>query len=168
MGKPRKTKKKFDYGKNRKRQWKKAKQLPRVNCNEIRGAWDSKRSVLQNMSDMGISYDPNKTIPVPKTKTAINPDEIPKETFQLEGQHQKRQVVQALEEQASIPQPRKVRLSQPEVKYCIYMMEKYGEDYKAMAKDEKNYYQETPKQIRRKIRTFMSIPEQYNIYLKSK
>ena len=40
--------------------------------------------------------------------------------------------------------------------------------FQAMARDEKNYYQDTPKQIRRKILTFKSIPEQYNAYLSSK
>ena len=37
-----------------------------------------------------------------------------------------------------------------------------------MARDAKNYYQDTPKQIRHKIRTFMSIPSQYNEYKKNK
>ncbi len=37
-----------------------------------------------------------------------------------------------------------------------------------MARDEKNYYQDTPKQIRKKIMTFKSIPQQYNAYLKAK
>lgn len=36
---------------------------------------------------------------------------------------------------------------------------------KAMAKDKKNYYQETPKQIRKKILKFKSIPEHFNHYL---
>ena len=38
----------------------------------------------------------------------------------------------------------------------------------AMARDEENYYQDTPKQIARKIRVFRSIPEQYSAYLASK
>ena len=38
----------------------------------------------------------------------------------------------------------------------------------AMARDPKNYYQETPKQIRRKIVTFQGIPSQYQAYLDSK
>lgn len=37
-----------------------------------------------------------------------------------------------------------------------------------MARDRRNYFQDTPKQIKKKIRTFMNIPEQYNAYLASK
>ena len=44
-------------------------------------------------------------------------------------------------------------------------MKKYGKDYKAMARDSKNYYQETWKQLRQKVRTFKKIPEQFNKYL---
>lgn len=36
-----------------------------------------------------------------------------------------------------------------------------------MSRDKKNYDQLTPKQIRAKIKTFQSIPEQYNEYLQS-
>ena len=38
----------------------------------------------------------------------------------------------------------------------------------AMAKDPKNYYQETWKQIRNKIKKFKNVPEQYGKYLESK
>ena len=38
--------------------------------------------------------------------------------------------VVGLEAEANQPQRRRVRLSQPDVRYCIYMMETYGEDYK--------------------------------------
>lgn len=34
-----------------------------------------------------------------------------------------------------------------------------------MARDSKNYYQETWKQLRQKIRTFKKIPEQYEKFL---
>jgi ubiquinone biosynthesis protein COQ9 len=38
----------------------------------------------------------------------------------------------------------------------------------AMARDPKNYYQETWKQIRNKIKKFKNIPEQYDKYLESR
>ena len=34
-----------------------------------------------------------------------------------------------------------------------------------MARDKRNYYQDTPKQIRKKILTFQKIPELYDAYL---
>jgi hypothetical protein len=37
-----------------------------------------------------------------------------------------------------------------------------------MAKDPKNHYQETPKQIRQKILKFISIPEQFAVYVREK
>lgn len=37
-----------------------------------------------------------------------------------------------------------------------------------MARDKKNYYQETWKQLRAKVKTFMGIPKQYGEYLASK
>jgi len=36
-----------------------------------------------------------------------------------------------------------------------------------MARDPKNYYQETWKQIRNKVKKFKNIPEQYGKYLES-
>ncbi|KAJ8317256.1 hypothetical protein KUTeg_005160 [Tegillarca granosa] len=85
-----------------------------------------------------------------------------------------------LEAEANVEQASTMRLSEPEVRYCIYMMEKHGDDFKvnnqkdvkhfsyAMARDSRNYYQDTPKQIKRKINKFKSIPDQYNAYLRSK
>ena len=37
-----------------------------------------------------------------------------------------------------------------------------------MAKDPKNVWQETPKQIRQKLLKFISIPEQFNEYAKER
>ena len=36
----------------------------------------------------------------------------------------------ALEAEASLPQDKRLRLSEPEVQYCTYMMDKYKDDYK--------------------------------------
>lgn len=37
-----------------------------------------------------------------------------------------------------------------------------------MARDARNHYQETPKQIKKKINMFKNTPEQYEAYLQSK
>lgn len=51
---------------------------------------------------------------------------------------------------------------------CIYMMEKYGDAYKKMACDHKNYYQDTPAQIKRRINTFKTMKTAYAKYLSDK
>ena len=48
------------------------------------------------------------------------------------------------------------------------MIEKYGENYKKMARDHKNHYQETDCQIKKKISLFMKNKEQYTKYLNDK
>ncbi|KAK3597767.1 hypothetical protein CHS0354_006125 [Potamilus streckersoni] len=172
MGKHIKNRKmKFLYNVDRKKLWKKSKKLPAIKCPEIKQAWDNKKTVFQNMADMGLSADPNKTLKIANTKELIGPKSMKVEDNDKTRKSlkpRKGYVAQALEDQAGLSPAKTLRLSEPDVQYCIYMMEKYGDDYKAMAKDPKNYYQDTPKQIRRKINIFTSIPEQYNDYLQSK
>ncbi|XP_037679074.1 nucleolar protein 16 isoform X2 [Choloepus didactylus] len=63
-------------------------------------------------------------------------------------------VLNDLETEASIPEKKGNTLSRDLIDYVRYMVENHGEDYKAMARDEKNYYQDTPKQIRNKINVY--------------
>jgi len=171
MGK--KSGNKFNYNKNRRRAWKKQKKLPTIGCAEVKEAWDSRKSVQANFSDMGLSLDPNKTLRIPSTKELLKESTLgagSKSTGSksVTEKQVKTNVIKDLEAVANAEQPVRMRLAEPEIRYCIYMMERYEDDYKAMARDDKNYYQDTPKQIRRKILTFKSIPEQYREYLNSK
>lgn len=121
---------------------------------------------------MGLSYDPNETLKIPSNKQRLkvsitsNNDEWEEEP--LEARPTKSHVVEALEEDARAPRVKMFRLPKSQVEWVTYLMEKYGKDYKAMARDKKNYYQETWKQIRAKIKLFKSIPEQYEVYLKDR
>jgi len=51
------------------------------------------------------------------------------------------------------------------VKELTYFLNKHKFNYKAMVADRKNFNQSTWRQFRLKIRRFMSIPEQFNVYL---
>lgn len=48
------------------------------------------------------------------------------------------------------------------------MIEKYGDDFKKMAKDHKNYYQDTPAQLKKRINTFKTMKTAYAKYLSDK
>merc|ERR1712243_449334 len=49
-----------------------------------------------------------------------------------------------------------------------YMMDKHGMDFKAMARDPKNHYQETPAKLKGMVTKFISIPEHYAPYCKER
>ena len=168
MGKPKKIHRqpRFQYDRNRSREWKNSKKLPAIECKQIKKAWNSKKSIQQNMRLMGLSMDPNITLRIPTTKELLT-GESSKENKKKKPMIQTN-VVAELEEEANIPLAKTLQFSEPEVRYCVHMIEKYGEDYKAMAKDRRNYYQDTPKQIKRKITSFKSTPSQYSAYLKLK
>ncbi|CAL1530975.1 unnamed protein product [Lymnaea stagnalis] len=170
MGKVKKQKRhqKFNYNKDRKKNWKKAKGTPTIKCDEIKQAWDETKSVKQNLAEMGISADPNKTFKVPRTKAAKMGTLNVEMEVDLPTTPVKNFVIKDLEEKSKLPYTKKMSMSDEDAGYCIYLMDKYGDNYKGMSRDERNYYQETPKQIQRKINRFKSIPEMYNLYLESR
>ncbi|XP_077992680.1 nucleolar protein 16-like [Glandiceps talaboti] len=157
--------KKYNYNTNRRKLWKKSKRVPDIKCTQIKQAWDRRKSVKQNLSDMGIATDPNQAIPIPKVRDLVQMESMDLEVARKQS---KKHVVEDMEEEANLPQKKTLRLSKPEVSFCTYMLDKYGDNYKAMARDEKNYYQDTPKQIKRRINTFKSVPEHYKKYLEEK
>jgi len=163
-----------------------------VACPQVQAAWDPKQNAKANMDKIGLAYNINKLMKPPSTKdelkklTKRNSKDVimmeadssktkrssePKDVDEVSA---KSQVVEELEAEAAMLTEegkkggKKLRLSQPEIRYCIYMIEKHGDDYDRMARDHKNVYQDTPAQIRRKLETFKSIPIQYNAYLRSK
>ncbi|XP_006747978.2 nucleolar protein 16 [Leptonychotes weddellii] len=73
-----------------------------------------------------------------------------------------------LEAEASLPEKKGNTLSRDLIDYVRYMVENHGEDYKAMARDEKNYYQDTPKQIRNKINVYKRFyPAEWQTFIDS-
>ena len=121
---------------------------------------------------MGLSYDPNKTIKIPsnkqKLKVSIASNDNEWEEEHMEAQPTKLHVVESLEGDARAPRVKMFRLPKGQVEWITYLMDTYGKNYRAMARDKKNYNQETWKQIRAKIKRFKSIPEQYSEYLKAR
>ena len=68
--------KKFNYQKDRRKDWKKkkAQKNPQINADQLKPFWDSKKSILANYRDLGIVADPNKNLEIPKTKNTLNPE----------------------------------------------------------------------------------------------
>ncbi|XP_054245136.1 nucleolar protein 16 isoform X2 [Indicator indicator] len=158
---------KYSYNLNRKRLYRSARRraAPRIACSHIRHAWDPTKSVAQNLADMGLAEDPNKAVPIPKKQLLV---------MESDGLEQgkkivrKPYVVNEMEYEASLPEKKSNTLSRDLIDYVRYMIQNHGENYKEMARDEKNYYQDTPKQIKRKINVYKNFyPEEYKDFIAS-
>lgn len=126
---------------------------------ELRKAWDNSKSVATNLADMGLVADPNKTFPI-----SANPSTSTEEKFV-----RKPYVIQELKALARLPPKQTMGVSSDMIFYVRHMVENYGEDYKAMARDEKNYYQDTPKQIMHKVNLYKQHhPDEYKALLTSR
>lgn len=138
----------------------------------MKNAWEKNKSVFTNFTEMGLSHDPNRTIKIPNSKSDMkvsllsNNDEweediVPNTTVGS----QKALIAEILDKEAKAPRERRFRLPKSQIEWLSYLMKKYKNDFKAMALDKKNYYQETWKQLRQKIKRFKAIPEQFNKYV---
>ncbi|CAK1555399.1 unnamed protein product [Leptosia nina] len=170
-------KKKYLHKLNRKRMHIRQKRTGTVTCKALKEAWNNKKSTFKNLQDMGLANDPNKVIKIPSykeeklkiAKQIVNPDDTDtKEPRVTKKKSRKKVVAKKLEEEAKAPRERRFKLPKGQVEFITYLLDKYGHDYKAMVRDKKNYYQETWKQLRAKIKTFMGIPQQYGEYLKER
>ncbi|NWU74910.1 NOP16 protein, partial [Onychorhynchus coronatus] len=160
---------KYSYNLNRKRLYRSARRraAPRIACSHIRHAWDPSKSVAQNLAEMGLSGDPNKALPIPKNLVSGAETES---SGQQSGKKivRKPYVVTEMEYEASLPEKKSNTLSRDLIDYVRYMIQNHGENYKEMARDEKNYYQDTPKQIKRKINVYKNFyPEEYKEFMAS-
>nr|CAH0098504.1 unnamed protein product [Daphnia galeata] len=138
--------KKYRYHVDKKKIAKKARKLPNITCPAIKNSWRSNLSASQNLKVMGLVYDSNKSLPV-SSKTPRAP-EMSEPTA----------VVTELEQESNAPRTGTMRMPKEKVKWIEYLLEKHGEDYEAMARDNKNVYQETAAQIRQKIKQFKKRP----------
>ncbi|XP_007442328.1 nucleolar protein 16 [Python bivittatus] len=163
--KQKQRRKKYNYNIDRKklnRAFRK-RAAPRIKCAQIRHAWDSTKSVSKNLAEMGLAVDPNKAIPIPKDlKMEIDGPGAETKTVR------KPYVINELEYEASFPEKKSETLSRDLIDYVKHMIQNHSENYKAMARDEKNYYQDTPKQIKRKINVYKRFyPEEYQAFIAS-
>uniref|UniRef100_A0A3B3ZHJ6 Nucleolar protein 16 n=1 Tax=Periophthalmus magnuspinnatus TaxID=409849 RepID=A0A3B3ZHJ6_9GOBI len=162
-----KRRKKFDYNKNRKKLKQKTlkKYNPRIENDQIRNAWDKNKSMARNLQEMGLAFDPNRSLPIKKQKVRKNYCKFTAHIAPV-GIITKPYVLNKMEEEASLPEKDTKTLSSDLIEYVQYMIREHKDNYKAMARDEKNYYQDTPKQIKRKINEYKRChPDHFNVFM---
>ncbi|EYC37151.1 hypothetical protein Y032_0819g2522 [Ancylostoma ceylanicum] len=150
----------------------------------IKENWETSKTPRENVLAMGLAFSPNEAVPVKQPHREII-DMVSVEEMdltearvlgtvaeqRLKKQQEKRavlnkekalRVVSSLEREADEiqadrdSQPRAVRLPDRDVELLIYLAQRYGDDYKAMARDPKNLFQYTPKKISNLMKIYRS------------
>jgi len=171
--------KKFGYGVNRKRvrkhQEKYSKFNVKVDNMTLRENWDHRVSLKENLKKMGVAADANAAVSEIKLSShrfKVTPlDKVPskKQSKRKEKVIEDTTVVAELRREAdSQVKPPTFRFSREQVKWISNMMDTHKLDFKAMARDPKNHYQETPKAIEHKVRKFMRMPDHYVPYCRER
>ncbi|XP_055302180.1 nucleolar protein 16 [Sitodiplosis mosellana] len=165
--------KKFRYNVNRKRLNKKKISTGQIKCL----VWEDRKTITSNLKEIGLGWDPNKVIKITNAH-----DErvrmikkmhgfIEEDNDSAEPQPIKRPkgfVMEQMEAEANALRESNFRLPKGLIASLSYFLDKHKLNYKAMVMDKKNYDQWTWKQFRAKCRKFMSIPEQFDVYLQSR
>merc|ERR1712172_461710 len=159
--KKQRKKKTYNYGRNRKRVRKQQERTTKFNVkvdNKVmKDAWDNRISVKENMTQMGIVLSANDVVPVVGTKKKM-----------INKLKSLKNLPIGEESPLEVVKPDVLSKLTEEANAHTHMMDKHGTDYKAMSRDPKNLYQETPAKLRGMIRKFISIPEHYAPYCKER
>ncbi|XP_055849652.1 nucleolar protein 16 [Episyrphus balteatus] len=168
--------KRYRYNVNRKRLNKTRSNTGKIKCPEVKEHWNDRRLPNKNYFDMGLATDANKSIPMPsfrksRLRVAKMTNDFVEEDIDEEPIPKPRRkafVADILEKEANEFREPKLRLPKGLIAQLSYFLDTYKLNYKNMVNDRKNFDQWTWKQFRMKIRKFMSIPEQFDLYLKER
>ena len=144
---------KTSVGKHRKKQHQLKKKV--IISNElIRSNWDDKKTLNENFSNLGLIADPNakyRTTNHKKENGEVEFEDISK----YDGSLSETEVVKKLTETSKNDIPSIRHFSPAEVKLWEHFITKYDCNYKAMSRDKQNTHQHTPKQMKRKIESYL-------------
>merc|ERR1719300_1638263 len=138
----------------------------------MKDVWDTRISVKENMASMGVALSAKELLPhISSKKQMVNNLKKRRKievTLPQEAKVTKPEVIEQLEAEANVEARQNFRFTPTQVQLITYMMDKHGMDFKAMARDAKNHYQETPAKLKGMVTKFINIPEHYAPYCKSR
>jgi len=143
----------------------------KVECDILKAAWDNRKSMKTNLAALGVASDANKSVKKIKShKLKFVEEDISDEDMSkgVDDESKSSGVVEKLMKEAAIKKPPTFRFSSEQVKWISSMMDKHKFNFKAMARDPSNHFQETPRAIQHKVRKFMSIPDHYVPYCRER
>ncbi|KAL7075101.1 hypothetical protein ACQ4LE_005468 [Meloidogyne hapla] len=134
-------------------------------CQIIENSWQKQMTTRQNLASMGLAYDPNEVMMevdgelkhsaenLKKPKKGSNLEKINKcNTTQVLIELEQIAIVEANEsDKQKKRRKQKASLHPNDMDICEKMLSKHGEDHEAMARDPLNIWQDTSRQLERKI-----------------
>ena len=147
------TVRKTNYGKIRKKEYNKKHHVV-IKNDIVRENWDKSKTIRENFADLGLVADPNAAYRTTHHKK-VEPTEGEVEFADI-SDYQETEVVKKFVEQSKNTAPVIRHFSPVECELWEGLVGDHGVDYKAMARDKRNTYQHTPKQIRRKIESYLT------------
>eukprot|EP00092_Neocalanus_flemingeri_P023560 GFUD01025548.1.p1 GENE.GFUD01025548.1~~GFUD01025548.1.p1 ORF type:complete len:223 (-),score=74.43 GFUD01025548.1:98-766(-) len=174
--KKQRKKKTYNYGRNRsrvrKQQERTTKFNVKVDCKPMKDVWDNRISMKENMAAMGVALNANDVLPFAGTKKNLieKMKKLNNVPILLKDKPvvTKPEVVDKLETEANVGSKQVFRFTTTQVQLITHMMDKHGMDFKAMSRDPKNHYQETPAKLKGMVTKFISIPEHYAPYCRER
>merc|ERR1712025_471139 len=144
----------------------------KVDCKAMKDVWDNRVTMKENMAAMGVALDANQVMPFAGTKKKLINKLKKQNKVAVEEVNTvkvtKPDVVSQLEAEANVEAKQTFRFTPTQDQLISYMMDKHGMDFKAMSRDPKNHYQETPAKLKGMVTKFISIPEHYAPYCKER
>uniref|UniRef100_A0A914KTP9 Nucleolar protein 16 n=1 Tax=Meloidogyne incognita TaxID=6306 RepID=A0A914KTP9_MELIC len=140
-----------------KRQNKKLKKLRKFKgCQPIENAWQKQMTTRQNLASMGLAYDPNEAMEVDGDVKHLKTGRL-KKSAKCSTTNVLLELEQIAIDETSESDKQKKRQRQKatlhpnDTDICKKLLSKHGENYEAMARDSLNIWQDTPRQLERKI-----------------
>ncbi|KAK3878959.1 hypothetical protein Pcinc_016445 [Petrolisthes cinctipes] len=152
--KPEKRKVKKVSSNPRKRQKQERKRLnPLIPCPIARKAWNDRKSVALNFRNIGLVFNLNKIKPnryKPRDESS-DKRKRPVRNKSKALQRYEEAINQANEKEG---EDFKIKISRAEIDFSKAMIAEYGDDYEAMSRDTRNYFQETPNQLQARFKKY--------------
>jgi len=147
-------------GLKRKKKDKKVKVLNQT----LRQNWDQKKTLKQNLRDLGLAFDANAAVPLPKRKAK---NQKCQEVEEMEVDKEPTAVIKEFEKMAADEVKIERHISPGEAQFLWQLIQAHGNNYKDMARDKRNYYQHTPNQLKRKCEAFLRSKQDFSGYLEN-
>lgn len=128
---------------------------PSIGDDTLKQHWDMSKTLQQNMKHLGLAFDSNKGTGVPKRMR--KKDRLTQELLEQNGMDVEIEeepintaVVEEFSRQAANGQKTIRHIAPGEAQFLMELIKTHSDNYKAMARDKRNKYQHTAKQLQRK------------------